>query len=165
MAAERIVTAAPALGWRQTVTFGPQGGRILEAAFHMDVEAPSRQINSALDKISRCIDRQIAYYDLIDAKLQVAALRVKLSQHAAEIELVHARSEAAWDALEGRRGAWNTERMNANEKAAVAGAEASLDRDKVNYEFWCKRVDELTEVVSQDAPELSSDRNAGHAKG
>lgn len=165
MAAERTVTATPALGWRQTVTFGPDGRRIIEAAFHMDVDASPFMINRALDKVSRCIDRQVAYYDLIDARLQVEALAVKIRAAEAEAVAIQARSEAAWDARPDRRGEWNAGRMEVAEKQALAGAEASITRDRANYEFWTKRVAELEEVVAQDAAELVSDHNPGDAKG
>ena len=57
--------SAPAMGWRQTVTFGPdRQQRILECSFHVDVETPVCRINALLDRTSRALDRQIAYYDL-----------------------------------------------------------------------------------------------------
>jgi hypothetical protein len=170
MAADHTVTAAPALGWRQTVTFGPRdaagnGTRILESSFHIPVDMPVSTINAYLDRVSRCIDRQIAYYELQDAETQVAALRVKLSASAATIVEVQARSEAAWEAQANRRGEWNTDRMSVQDRQALAGAEATLDRDRNLYEFWSKRVAELTEVVNQDAVERRPDRDPSGPEG
>jgi hypothetical protein len=160
----RTVVADPALGFSYQVVLDKEARRTLVFQAHVPVDASIEDVNAVLDKIGKAADRQIAIYELLEARRAVADHQRTAKTLAVQKENLEALARARYEAS-GRKGEWDEDKMPAQEKQAAANIKVSIERYREGLDKWQADVRRLEPLVNGHAPELSPDHHAGLSEG
>ena len=160
--AEEVIQSVvePGVSWRCEVTFVDEQqkrSRALIAQLHVPLSIDRGKLNEYLDEVRTAMDRQIAYYDLVQAEFNfdkhVFTVR-EMEGHLIEID---ESARADWES----RGRHGEIQLTAAQKNQKIGAEGNYRDWKNKAEYWRKRRDELRVKVNGDASIKRPDSHIG----
>lgn len=119
---QKSVVADPALGL--SINVQVDGNRQLAIQTFVSRDGPAAELNTALDKIMKAVDRQVARYMLLSLKKELAQHEKALKDQLEDTERVKAEYEQRWEDS-GKRGPL---KLDAKEKAAMSNIEVSKQK-------------------------------------
>jgi hypothetical protein len=164
MTEARTVVTDPALGCSYQIVLDKDARRQLVFQMHVPVDTGLDVINGMLDKIGKAADRQIAIYELQEARRFLDDHKRTAHSLAKQREEMDALAQARWEES-NRKGDWNPEKMPAAEKQARHNVNISVERYREGIQKYTKLIADLEPVVNPDALNGSADRYAGESGG
>lgn len=129
--------SAPALGFSITANIHDRS-QIVAQSF-VPFESSDEQINAALDKVMKALDRQQAKYQVKDLKRKMEQEAMILADQVEKVANLQ-NAAAAEHAESGRRGEF---KLNTQQKTAVDNAKKTIEGMKFNVERYRVNIAEL----------------------
>lgn len=160
MTEAKTVVADPALGFSYQIVLDKDARRTLVFQGHVTVDTPVEKLNEVVDKVAQAADRQIAIYELQQAEEDKAGQLRTMETLERQVATMEEISKARWTAS-GRKGEWNSERLDAQEKAAHKNIEVSLERYRDGIRRAQATIDRCRPLVNGHAPDIGANHQSG----
>jgi hypothetical protein len=160
MTEARTVVADPALGCSYQIVLDKEARRTMVFQLHVPLGTPLAALNEHLDLIGKAADRQIAIYELQEARQFLEDHKRMAHSLATQMETMDALAQARYEES-GRKGEWNLEKMPAQEKSARHNLSISAERYREGVEKYTKAIARLQPMVNGHAPDFGADRRSG----
>lgn len=129
--------SAPALGFSITANIHDRSQIVAQSFVPLD--STDDQINEALDKVMKALDRQHAKYQVKDLKRKMEMEEMVLQGQIEKVADLQ-NTASAEHAISGRRGEF---KLNTQQKAAVDNAKKTIEGMKNNVERYKVNIAEL----------------------
>ena len=129
--------SAPALGF--SITANITGSAPIVAQSFVPFEAGDDEINAALDKVMKAIDRQQAKYQVKDLKRKLEQEEIVLKDQVEKVANLQ-NTAAAEHAQSGRRGEY---KPNVQQAAAIENSRKTIEGMKFNVGRYRQNLQEL----------------------
>lgn len=160
--AEQVVE--PGVGWSYQVNFSDQRQkkpRSLVAQMHLPLSASPEELNKHLDAIRDATERQIAYFELIEAEEAFADHVEKVREMEGHMIAADERAALDWE----NRGRHGEVQLTAAQKNEKLGAESNYRDWKAKAEYWRNRCTMLRAKVNGHASLSGADSHPGRSEG
>lgn len=144
------------------VVFDREGGRAFQMRLTpLALDINQEELNKHLDKVLSAVERQRAFYELLDETALLEAQIARIAKYEKNIVGVEETSRAWWEA-EGRKGNWSTTNMSPNERTERERLNMALVNDRNDAQARREKIDKLRKrIANGHAPDSVADSSAG----
>jgi len=163
MTEAKTMKADPALGFSYQVVLDKDARRTIVFQTHVANEANQADIDALLDKMGKAADRQIAWYDLQQAREDLEGQQRVAKSLVMQMETMDQLAQARYESSD-RKGPWDPEKLPPAEKQARHNLRVSLERYREGIEKAQNAIDRCTPLVNGAAshvPDSGSNRHSG----
>jgi hypothetical protein len=159
MTEARTVVADPALGCSYQIVLDKEARRTLVFQLHVPLDTSLDVINENLDKIGKAADRQIAWYELLEARENLKGHQRSLKGILEQRELLDARAEAEY-MESNRKGPWSPDKLPPQHKQQRLALEQAITKYKEGIERWTQDEARCAQLVNGHVVDGGADRHA-----
>lgn len=143
------------------VVFDREGGRAFQMRLTpLALDISKEELNAHLDKVLAAVERQRAYYELLDEVHQLEQQLARIRKYESNLIGVEETSKAWWEA-EGKRGPWSLKELTPNERNERERLRMALTNDRADAENRREKIEKLRKRMNGNADVSRADSQAG----
>lgn len=141
------------------VVFDREGGRAFQMRLTpLALDISKEELDKHLDKVLGAVERQRAYYELLDETALLDAQIARIHKYEKSIVGVEETSRAWWE-TEGKKGEW---KLNPNERTERERLNMALVNDRNDAQARRDKIDKLRKrIANGHVPDSIADSGAG----
>jgi hypothetical protein len=143
------------------IVFGADGGRAFETRLSpLPLDVDAAQLDEALDRVLKAVDRQMARYELMDSDARLKEQVSRIVKYEGMLVSLEEQARVEWE-LGGRRGEWSIDKIPPSYRNARETTKISLQKERAEADALLEKVHRLRAMVNGHATDVRANSQSG----